>query len=84
MNAEFDALDALPLRAVEVHVEVAERELRKLPFEGGWLDARSTRAPTVMSPLMPEEQSRKRTFMVNGVVRVEKVGVRRRSTRAGS
>ena len=35
VDAKFHALDLLPLLAVEVHVEVAEVELRQLPFERG-------------------------------------------------
>ena len=39
VDAELHALDALPLLALEVHVEVAEVELRQLPFERGGLHA---------------------------------------------
>jgi hypothetical protein len=35
VDAKFHALDLLPLLAGEVHVEVAEVELRQLPFERG-------------------------------------------------
>ena len=34
VDAELHALHLLPLLAVEVHVEIAEIELRELPFEG--------------------------------------------------
>ena len=39
VNAEFHPLDALPLLPFEVHVKVADLELRELPFECGWLHA---------------------------------------------
>jgi len=35
VDAELHALHALPLLTLEVHVEVAEIELREFPFEGG-------------------------------------------------
>lgn len=38
VDAEFHTLHLLPLLAVEVHVEIAEIELRELPFESGRLD----------------------------------------------
>ena len=40
VDAEFHALDVLPLLALEVHVKIAERELREFPFEGGRLHAK--------------------------------------------
>ena len=39
VDAELDPLDALALLPLEVHVKIAERELREFPFEGGRLDA---------------------------------------------
>jgi hypothetical protein len=39
VDAKLHALDVLPLLPVEVHVEVADIELRQLPFERGRLDA---------------------------------------------
>ena len=39
VNAKLHALDILPLRALEVHVEIAEVELREFPFERGGLHA---------------------------------------------
>lgn len=35
VNAKFHSLHLLPLLAVEVHVKIAEVELRELPLEGG-------------------------------------------------
>jgi hypothetical protein len=42
VNAEFHAFHLLALGAFEVHVKIAQFELRKLPFECGWLDAQIT------------------------------------------
>jgi hypothetical protein len=39
VDAKLHSLDFLPLFAVKVHVEIAEIELRKLPFESGRFDA---------------------------------------------
>ena len=39
VNAKLHAFDLLPLFALEVHVEIAEIELRELPFESGGFDA---------------------------------------------
>jgi len=35
VDAELHSFDLMPLRTVEVHVKIAEVELRELPFEGG-------------------------------------------------
>jgi len=40
VNAKFHALHLLPLLAVEVHVKIAEIELRELPLEGGRFHAK--------------------------------------------
>ena len=42
MNAEFDALNALPFLSLEVHVKVADIELGELPFQGRRLDSQVT------------------------------------------
>jgi hypothetical protein len=39
VNAEFHAFDLLAFGAFEVHVEIAQVELGKLPFESGRLDS---------------------------------------------
>lgn len=39
MDAKFHAFQIMPLRPLEVHVEIAEVELRELPFERGWFHA---------------------------------------------
>ena len=38
VDREPDTFDFLPLGPVEVHVEFADRKLRKLPLESGWSD----------------------------------------------
>ena len=42
VDAELDSFEVLPFPALEVHVEISDVQLRKLPFEGGWLDAQVT------------------------------------------
>ncbi len=39
VDAELDAFDVLPLLAIEVHVEIADFQFRKLPLQSGGLHA---------------------------------------------
>ena len=44
MDAEMNAFDLLPLRAIEVHVKIADLELGKLPFQSGRFDTKITQS----------------------------------------
>jgi hypothetical protein len=58
MDVEFDSLDIFPLGPIDVDMEIANREFGSSHSNADGFTPRSQSAPTVISPLKPEKQSR--------------------------